>query len=211
MENVPAVMVELRDRLANILLQNKNACVMISGRLEITRPVALALQNEFVRRIVEAGGSVEYEKSVLSFSPVVVKASCKITLGSSVVRYEALGSAEEGDINREKRVYHDTLGTAETRAIKRLLEEMVGEDFINKILVSSQQRQRQQQPSDNNNPITEKQTAMIKVLSKKTGVDIGQIVKELGIEASSLKSLTSEEAKKVIDRYIQIEKEMEEV
>lgn len=208
-KDVPNVMVELRERLAKILTENKNACVKINGRLEITRPVALALQNEFVRRIVEAGGSVEYEKTVLSFSPVVVKATCKIHLGNSVVKYEALGSAEEGDINRDKRVYHDTLGTAETRATKRLLEEMVGEDFINRILVSSNGNIKTEEKEKQPTPITDKQVAIIKILAKKTNVEIKDIVKELGIQASSLKHLTLEEGKKIIDRYTQIEREME--
>ncbi len=157
----------LRERLSNVLKENVNACVKINGRLEITRPVALAMLNQLSRSIASLGGSVSIKKEVLSFSPVVVKAICELSLpNGSILQFEALGSAEEGDITGEKRVYHDTLGTAETRATKRLLEEVVGEDFINKILVPIMEKMGNGngKKSNGDKPATQKQKDLIQKL-----------------------------------------------
>ncbi|MCW4573984.1 hypothetical protein [Venenivibrio stagnispumantis] len=167
-------------------MENKTACVKINGRLEITRPVALAMLNHLSRDIASIGGSVEFKKDILSFNPVVVKAGIRITLpNGAVLQFESLGGAEEQDIKGEKRIYHDALGTAETRATKRLLEEVVGEDFINKLLMSGAISEAQTQKK----PATDKQKAYLKKL-----IQAGKI-KSVDVE-----SLSFEEASHLIDK-----------
>jgi len=177
----------LRERLSSILLENKNACVKINGRLEITRPVALAMLNHLSRDIASIGGSVEFRKDVLSFNPVIVKASVRITLpNGAILHFEALGGAEEQDIKGERRIYHDTLGTAETRATKRLLEEVVGEDFINKLLMSGVVSEN---GNGNKKPATEKQKEYIK-----------KLIKEGKVKDVDVENLTQAEASEILDK-----------
>ncbi|RUM50049.1 MAG: hypothetical protein DSY47_02620 [Hydrogenothermus sp.] len=184
----------LRSRLVSVLEDNKSACVKINGRLEITRPVALALLNELSRSIASIGGKVKITKDVLNFSPVVVKSSCTIELpNGAVLHFEALASAEETDVG-ERRIYHDMIATAETRSVKRLLEETVGEDFINKVLAPMAEEVRK---------ISQKQLDYIIDLAKKKSVLISRISKDLLGKSikneKELANISSKEARKLID------------
>lgn len=194
----------LRERLKEVLEEQKQACVRVNGRLEITRPVALAMQNQLARDIAMVGGNVSIKKEVLSFSPVVVKAVCQIELpNGATMHFEALGSAEESDIRGDRRIYHDTLGTAETRATKRLLEEVVGEDFINKVLTPIVERQVR--------GISEKQIKFIKNLARQTGARISEVSQQaIGRAINSeneLSQISSTEATAIIQAYQNLQNE----
>lgn len=194
----------LRQRLANLLEENRNSCVMVNGRLEITRPVALALINQLARDIASMGGNMRVKKDVLNFNPVVVKSTCIIELpNGSVLEFQALGSAEEGDINRDRRIYHDTLGTAETRSLKRLLEETIGEDFINRVLAPLTENAGQSRRA------SERQINFIKSLARQTGIRISEVSREaIGREINSpeeLAQITSQEATAIIQKYQELQ------
>ena len=181
---------DVRSRLRKVLEENKNACVKINGRLEITRSVALALLNQLSRSIASIGGSVKIQKDVLNFSPVVVKSTCIIELpNGSVLEFQALGSAEESDLTGDKRIYHDTLGTAETRSLKRLLEETVGEDFINQVLAPLT---KDMKDVNTERLATPKQKEWIKKLIKE------KRIKDLKVE--DVEKLSFKEAKEILDR-----------
>ena len=189
----------LRERLSNVLKENVNACVRINGRLEITRPVALAMLNQLSRSIASLGGTVRIKKDVLSFSPIVVKAICEIELpNGAILEFQALGNAEEDDIrgNRDKeiRIYHDALGTAETRATKRLLEEVVGEDFINKVLVPIMEKMGHGSNGNgkksNDKPASQKQKDLIQKL-----INEGKIKDKVDLE-----KLTMAQASQLLDK-----------
>jgi len=184
----------LRNRLASVLEDNKSACVKINNRLEITRPVALALLNELSRSIAAIGGKVKITKDVLNFSPIVVKSSCSIELPNGAqLHFEALASAEEEDVGN-RRVYHDMITTAETRSLKRLLEETVGEDFINRVLAPMAEEVKK---------ISQKQIDYIIDLAKKKSVLVSKISKNLLGKSikneKKLAEISSKEAKKLID------------
>ncbi len=187
----------LRERLSNVLKENANACVRINGRLEITRPVALAMLNQLSRSIASLGGTVRIKKGVLSIRPIIVKAICEIQLpNGAVLEFQALGNADEDDIrgNRDKeiRIYHDALGTAETRATKRLLEEVVGEDFINKVLVPIMEKMGHGSngKKSNDKPASQKQKDLIQKL-----IDEGKIKDKVDLE-----KLTMAQASQLLDK-----------
>ncbi|ACO04943.1 hypothetical protein PERMA_A0053 (plasmid) [Persephonella marina EX-H1] len=190
----------LRERLSSVLKENVNACVKINGRLEITRPVALAMLNQLSRSIAGLGGTVRIKKDVLSVNPIIVKAICEIQLpNGAMLEFQALGNAEEDDIrgNRDKeiRIYHDALGTAETRATKRLLEEVVGEDFINKVLVPLMEKMGHVsngngKKSNGDKPATQKQKDLIQKL-----IDEGKIKDKVDLD-----KLTMAQASQLLDK-----------
>jgi len=126
---------DIRRRLKAVVEENKSACVKINGRLEITRQVALAILNQLSRWVVSLGGKLSVSKEVINISPAVVKSKITIVLPNEAqLHFEALGASEESDVSGEKRILHDSLSTAETRSLKRLLEETFGEDFINQVI-----------------------------------------------------------------------------
>lgn len=184
----------LRSRLVSVLEDNKSACVRINGRLEITRPVALALLNELSRSIAAIGGKVKITKDVLNFNPVVVKSSCTIELPNrAILHFEALASAEEADVG-ERRVYHDMIATAETRSVKRLLEETVGEDFINKVLtpVAKEIKKISKTQKDYIVDLAIRKSVLISEISPKV---IGKVLKS----EEELEQISYKEASKLIE------------
>lgn len=193
-------MEEIRQRLTAVLEENKSSCIEINGRLEITRPVALALLNSLSRMIASSGGSMEIRKEVLSFSPIVIKSIAILRVGDSVLHFEALGSADEGE-KKGARIYHDTLATAETRSLKRLLEETVGEDFINKVLRPVIKK------SNNSNYNTNNLINKVIELAKKKKIGISKVAAEVGLEVKDIKDLRmlkEEDLKKIIEKYEEV-------
>ena len=184
--------------LRRIVEENKNLVVKVGNTYEISRPLALKLWNAFVSKVVEMKGSVKEELKVEYVSPemVIVSVSCTVIVGESEVRYCEIGEAyrEEGKEGTMAR-------TAYTRAMKRLLERMIGEDFINEIV-------RKLYPEGVKEvPASENQKKLIRSL-----VQEGKITKEMVDEVlkgeitlnQALKenTLTFSQAKALIDRAL---------
>jgi len=190
---------DIRQRLKAVLEENKSACVRINGRLEITRPVALALLNQLSRWTASLGGNLSVSKEVLSISPAVVKSKITIDLPNKAqLHFEALGASEETDITGEKRILHDSLSTAETRSIKRLLEETLGEDFINQVLApfsSEEVKASKKQVDLITKLVSEKKLSLQKVSKAVVGKEIKT--------KNQLTKLTQTEASKLINYLLQ--------
>lgn len=131
-------------RLEELVKQNPNAIVDIHGKYEITRPVALAIKSFLRDTIIAIGGNVRFKvsepKVIEETQEITVKVSCTIELpNGQVIEEEALGSCSIGEItaknSKNARSYHDAVATAETRAIKRLIETILGEDVINRLIL----------------------------------------------------------------------------
>jgi len=209
------VLENTKARLEELIKQNPNAIAEIHGRYEITRPVALAIKSFLRDTIIAIGGTVRFKvsepKVLEETQEITVKVSCLIELpNGQVVEEEALGSCSIGEITaknaKNARSYHDAVATAETRAIKRLIETILGEDVINKLILEvkgsfeankknlvsevfkklrqfNEQRRKQNKPS-----------VSVEVLLKnarKKG-----IIKK---PAKTLQELSEEELKKVLD------------
>jgi len=184
--------------LRKIVEENKNLVVKVGDTYEISRPLALKLWNAFVSKVVEMEGSVKEELKVEYVSPemVIVSVSCTVVVGESEVRYCEIGEAyrDEGKEGTMAR-------TAYTRAMKRLLERMIGEDFINEVIKHLYPEGVKEVPA------SEKQKQLIISLAKE-----GKITKEMVDEVlkgeitlnQALKenTLTSSQAKKLIDRAL---------
>jgi len=183
------------DELRKIVEENKNLVVKVGNTYEISRPLALMLWNAFVSMMTKEGGSVREELRVEYVSPemVIVSVSCTVIVGESEVRYCEIGEAyrEEGKEGTMAR-------TAYTRAMKRLLERMIGEDFINQVI------QKLYPEGVKEVPASENQKKLIRSL-----VQEGKITKEMVDEVlkgeitlnQALKenTLTFSQAKKLID------------
>jgi len=186
------------DELRKIVEENKNLVVKVGNTYEISRPLALMLWNAFVSMMTKEGGSVREELRVEYVSPemVIVSVSCTVAVQGREVRYCEIGEAyrsegKEGTMAR----------TAYTRAMKRLLERMIGEDFINQVI-------KQLYPEGVKEvPASEKQKQLIISLAKE-----GKITKEMVNEVlkgeislnQALKenTLTASQAKKLIDMVL---------
>ncbi|MEM4066928.1 MAG: hypothetical protein QXV17_08725 [Candidatus Micrarchaeaceae archaeon] len=204
---------DLKTRLYQILVENKDKCITMNGRPEITRTVALAMQGAIVEYVAEKQGSILYKKEVLNFSPPVVKASVIIDVDNGRFQFEAIGSSDEDDIKRDKRVYHDTIATAETRALKRLIEEIAGDDFVNVVLVKHSNNNMNMNNNinrqENKRLATEKQLSYIAGLAKNTGIRISTAMEKAGftnVTEDAYKHMSYDDAVKLIDFYLNYKK-----
>jgi NurA-like 5'-3' nuclease len=151
--------------LRRIVEENKSLVVKVGNTYEISRPLALKLWSAFVSMVMEMGGSVREELKVeyVSSEMVIVSVSCTVRVGESEVRYCEIGEAYKSE-GKE-----DTMArTAYTRAMKRLLERMIGEDFINQVI------QKLYPDGVKEVPASEKQKQLIRSL-----VQEGKITKEM--------------------------------
>jgi hypothetical protein len=181
--------------LRKIVEENRNLVVRIGDRYEISRPLALKLWNAVVAMMTKDGGSVKEEVKVEYASPemVIVSVACTVRVGESEVRYCEIGEAYKHE-GKE-----DTLArTAYTRAMKRLLERMVGEDFINQVI------QKLYPEGVKEVPASENQKKLIRSLVQEGKITKGMVQRVLGKGASlnqAIKenTLTFSQAKKLID------------
>ncbi len=185
--------VRLED-LKALIEENRELVVRVGNNYEISRPLALKLWNAVVSMMTKDGGSVKEEVKVEYASPemVIVSVSCTVRVGESEVRYCEVGEAykhegKEGTLAR----------TAYTRAMKRLLERMVGEDFINQVI-------KRMFPDVREVPASENQKRYIRGLVQEGKLTKEMVERVLG-EGASLNqaikenTLTFSQAKKLID------------
>lgn len=184
--------------LRRIVEENRNLVVRVGDKYEISRPLALKLWNAVVVMLTKEGGSVREELKVeyASSEMVIVSVSCTVRVKESEVRYCEIGEAYKHE-GKE-----DTLArTAYTRAMKRLLERMVGEDFINQVIQKLYPEGVQEVPA------SEKQKQLIKSLVQE-GKITKEIVQEVLGEGFSLNqalkenTLTFSQARALLDRVL---------
>jgi NurA-like 5'-3' nuclease len=151
--------------LRRIVEENRDLVVKVGNTYEISRPLALKLWSAFVSMVMEMGGSVREELKVEYVGPemVIVSVSCTVSVGESEVRY-----CEIGEAYRKEGKEETMARTAYTRAMKRLLERMIGEDFINQLI------QKLYPEGVKEVPASEKQKQLIRSL-----VQEGKITKEM--------------------------------
>jgi len=172
--------------LESIIKERKDAIVKIGDAYEISRPLALELYKEIRNMITALGGSVREKSEVLHADRNMVVMEFRIAVeiphpdapeGKVVIEVSDVGDAYADEKGKK-----DILGrTALTRAMKRAMERLVGEDFINKTILSLFPEAK-----DREVPATEKQVKFIKVLLKKTGKEL----KDLGIDKEKPEDLT---------------------
>jgi hypothetical protein len=131
---------EIRDIIKSGLLQivktDKNAVVEINGRYGITRSVALALLNLLVKYFSNKGYSlishpsiqIEKEKEI-----VIAKYTISILKDNNLIMEFASTGAARLTVTDEKDA-HIAIARAETRALKRAIETVIGES-INKLIL----------------------------------------------------------------------------
>lgn len=159
--------------------ERKELVVRIGKHYEIGRPLALELWRMFVGYVFSKGGFVEENLKVeyASDSRIVVSMTVRIKVGDAGWQIVEVGeaTAEEGKEDTMARI-------AFTRAMKRVLERAVGEDFINKVI-------KEIYPEEDRKPITEKQKQVLLGLHKEgklKDIDIENIDKLSREEASEL-------------------------
>jgi hypothetical protein len=191
MERMLPVQLEALERLIE---ENRSLVVKIGSNYEISRPLALKLWQYLVSKVVEAGGSIKESVKVEYASPemVIVSVSCKVEISQSEIVLCEVGEAYRSEGK------DDTMArTAYTRAMKRLLERLVGEDFINQVI-------KRMFPEVREVPASEKQRQLIISLARE-GKLTQEMVKEVLGEGASLNQalkenrLTFSQAKKLID------------
>jgi len=182
------------DDLKALIEENRELVVKIGHNYEISRPLALKLWQYLVSKVVEMGGSIKESVKVDYASPemVIVSISCKVEIGESEIVLCEIGEAHRSE-GKE-----DTLArTAYTRAMKRLLERLVGEDFINQVI-------KKMFPEVREVPASEKQRRLIISLVKEGKITKEMVERVLG-EGASLNqaikenTLTFTQAKRLID------------
>jgi hypothetical protein len=185
--------VRLED-LKALIEENRDLVVQIGRNYEISRPLALKLWQYLVAKVMEVGGSIKESVKVdyASTDMVIVSVSCTVIVGESEITLCEVGEAHRSE-GKE-----DTLArTAYTRAMKRLLERLVGEDFIN-------QQIKRMFPDVREVPASEKQRKLLISLVKEGKITKEMVVRVLGEGVSlnqALKenTLTFSQAKRLID------------
>jgi len=183
------------EELRKIVEENKSLVVKVGNTYEISRPLALMLWNAVVAMMTKDGGSVREEVKVeyVSSEMIIVSVACTVRLGEREVRYCEIGEAYRSE-GKE-----DTMArTAFTRAMKRLLERMTGEDFINQVIRHLYREGVKEVPA------SEKQKQLIRSLVQEGRITKEMVDKVLKGETSlnqALKenTLTVSQAKKLID------------
>jgi hypothetical protein len=131
-------MQSLRDRLGSLLAGRRGAVVFVNGTPEITRPVALELLSFARVSVAKAGGKWEEKVEVVSASADYVALVFKVRIEFS--NGGVFEVAEVGECAKGEKVRDALMRVAFTRAVKRVLEAMVGEDFINRLVLSGNGR-----------------------------------------------------------------------
>jgi len=171
------------ESMRSLVHERKELITKIGKHYEIGRPLALELWRMFVGYVFSKGGFVEENLKVeyASDNRIVVSMTVRIRVGDAGWQIVEVGEAiaEEGKEDTMARI-------AFTRAMKRVLERAVGEDFINKVIKEIYPEEEERKP------ITEKQKQVILGLYKE-----GKL-KDIDIE--SIDKLSRDEASQLITR-----------
>jgi hypothetical protein len=182
------------DDLKALIEQNRQWVVRIGHNYEISRPLALKLWQYLVANIAKDGVSIKESIRVehASSEMVIVSISCTVKKGDSEITFCEVGEAHRSE-GKE-----DTLArTAYTRAMKRLLERLVGEDFINQVIKTLFPEVREVPASENQKRLLislVREGKLTKEMVERVlgpGVSLNQALKE--------NTLTFSQAKRLID------------
>ena len=202
-------LVQVEDLVGKIV--TKDDFAEIDGNIEPTRDLALKLFT--VTKVDHYECTLEEVRQVAGDYLFVVKA----TVTRQGKTATGLGAATLSEIRsknkKNARAHHDAIAIAETRAMKRALEMIVGAPFINEIILrlfGGFQVQKQDQPQGPE-MITEAQKKKIFALMRDLDIHdretrLDTVRRIIGREVQSSKELTKEEAARVIER---LEKELE--
>ena len=182
-------------RLEEVIKSQKDNIALINGVPEITRPIAIELFNQVRMQALRAGLALREKADVIHKDADSVIVEFRIAVyqakdpdGNPLpadkmpLLYEI---AEIGEAHRDEKGKEFTfIRTAYTRAMKRALERLVGEDFINKVVLSLVKRTK---------PATEKQINFIRKLLKAKGIPEERFAKKL-------ENLTFDEATNLINK-----------
>lgn len=191
------------DAMRSLLTERKNLIVKIGkDNYEITRPLALELWRMLCENAVKNGFSVYEDSEVLYASPeqVIVKVKLRLVREEQVLELTEIGEATA----REEK--NDTMArTAFTRAMKRLLERIAGEDFINKVIKTLFKDSIQEAPA------SEKQKELIRKLlqegkiTKETIAELiaeGKLPEGFILKEALKQGLTYSQAKEIIGKAL---------
>ena len=204
-----------KNRLEELIKSNPNTVMEINGRYEITRPVALAIKGFIRDTILAIGGSVRFSTSqpqvIEETQELTVKVECLISLpNGQILEESALGSCSMGEISAKNekniRTYHDAVATAETRAIKRLIEHILGEDVINRLILEVKGSFEPQDKEELIKRILERVRRINEQRQKKgkKPITVKFFIEEarkrgwINSKGSSLEDLTEEELKRIL-------------
>jgi hypothetical protein len=187
-------------RLEQVIRDQKGNIALINGVPEITRPIALELFNQVRMQALASGLSIREKADVLykDENSVIVEFRLSVYQAKDIegnpipaekmpLLYEI---SEVGEAHREEKGKEFTfIRTAYTRAMKRALERLIGEDFINKVVLELIKPEPKK--------ATESQKNYIKKLLAKKGISENKLPKPID-------DLTMEEASKLIEKLKRI-------
>ncbi|MFN3263276.1 MAG: hypothetical protein ACK42C_00060 [Aquificaceae bacterium] len=188
LQKMQRLMEERKDLIVEIGSKTKGG----KTTYEISRPLALELWKMLVEEVVSSGGKIEEDMKVeyASKDMVVVSMSVRIKVGEGEVVFTEVGEAYGEESGKDFTMAR----TAFTRAMKRMLERIAGEDFINQIIKKLYPAGFSEKPSPaQDKPATDKQKAYIRKLMAEKKLS----EEELGVE---IDKLTNESASKLIDQ-----------
>ncbi len=190
------------EAMKGLIESRKDLIVKIGDTYEVSRPLALELWKLLVQEVVQSGGSIKEEMKVEFASPemVIVGVSCTIRIGEG-----ELTLCEIGECYAKEKGKGETMArTAYTRAMKRLLERIAGEDFINQVILKLFPHKNRETPA------TEKQKELIRKLAGegkiteetlKTLRDGGTLPQDFHLgQALKDNTLTYSQARAILDR-----------
>lgn len=210
------------DRIKDLVINNKDKIILRNDTPEINLELALLILDDMYNQLHEQNYRVveDIQFTVLSDNYLVLKFSLDIYDDKNilVVRFVEIGEAKENNDLIARYAY--------SRAIKRIVEKMLGIRIINKVLLELKEKGELtnfvtiQIDQDNVNtdnvfsqsiitqnidkPITEKQIQFIFELAKERNklTELLSLIKGL-FSKNDIKDLTSKEASKLIELLIQ--------
>ena len=208
----------LTERIRALLEEDPNAFATYNGRPEITRKTALAILKEIKEYVSQKGGRFKtFKQSItetIKENTILFKVSTTIEIETRNENGEIVTIEEQAFglcSTEENENLHDAHATAETRSIKRVVEEMLGEDLINKIalkLLNQTNEETEEYAKENQEEKIEKLISLARktkipislMIKKATGVEIEKpkTLKEL---TELLKTLENDIINKTIEEY----------
>jgi len=194
--------------MVRLMEERKDLIVKIGETHEITRPLALEMW-KMVRDMVSFhGGSLDISVKVEYASPemVIMVATARLKIGEVEITLSEVGEAYAKEKGKDTTLAR----TAYTRAVKRLLEILVGEDFINQTIKRLFPQSYQKGQGQSNEPASQRQTELIEKLVKEKKIN-EEVIQELKAEGElpedfmlgkALKegTLTKEQASVILDK-----------
>jgi len=190
------------EKLKRLMEERKNLIVKINDTYEITRPLALELLKMLREQALASGISLREKTEVLhkDDESIIVEVRIRGYLykdkdGNIIPENEQPILFEISEIGEgyksEKGKQQTYVRTAYTRALKRALERLVGEDFINQVILSLF--------GEKSKPASEKQINLIKKLLKERKISLERFENKIG---KKIEELTSKEANEFISKLL---------